>query len=141
MAGVIKIPAKVVPPVELSKGMDTTYNVCQETVGSDTLRMGVCHHAPDMADMKWEGKAEEAFYVVKGSIRVAWDDGRGQSGEVVAREGEQLFLPRGYQYALKSTGEPAVNVFAIAGGSTAISSIKADASDMLKAAARRLGAA
>ena len=79
--------------------------------------------------------------MVKGSIRVAWDDGRGQSGEVVAREGEQIFLPRGYQYALKSTGEPAVNVFAIAGGSTAISSIKADASDMLKAAARKLGAA
>src|SRR5438067_611774 len=29
--------------------MNTTYNVCQETVNSDTLRMGVCHHAADMA--------------------------------------------------------------------------------------------
>ena len=141
MAGVIKIPAKVIPPAELSKGMDTTYDVCQETVGSDTLRMGVGHHAPDMADMKGEGKAEEAFYVVRGSIRVAWDDGCGQNGEVVAREGEPLFLPRGYHYALRSTGEPAVNVFAIAGGSTAIGSIKPDASRMLKAAAAKLGGA
>ena len=125
MAGVTKIPAKVIPPVELSKGMNTTYNVCQETVNSDTLRMGVCHHAADMADMKWEGKAEEAFYVVSGSIRVAWSDGRDKHGEVVARQGEQIFLPRGYQYVLKSTGEPAVNVFARM---------------MLKAAATQLGA-
>ena len=138
MSGVMKIPAKVIPPVELSKGMNTTYNVCAETVSSDTLRMGVCHHAPDMADMKWEGKAEEAFYVVTGSIRVGWDDGRGNKGEVVARAGEQIFLPRGYQYVLKSTGEPAVNVFAIAGGSTAIASIRAEASEMLKSAAQKL---
>jgi uncharacterized RmlC-like cupin family protein len=138
VASVTKIPSKVIPPVELSKGMNTTYNVCQETVSSDTLRMGVCHHAADMADMKWEGKAEEAFYVVSGSIRVAWDDGRGNHGEVVARQGEQIFLPRGYQYVLKSTGEPAVNVFAIAGGSTAIASIRAEASEMLKSAARKL---
>jgi mannose-6-phosphate isomerase-like protein (cupin superfamily) len=138
VSGVMKIPSKVIPPVELSKGMNTTYNVCAETVSSDTLRMGVCHHAADMADMKWEGKAEEAFYVVKGSIRVAWDDGAGHSGEVVARENEQIFLPRGFQYVLKSTGEPAVNVFAIAGGSTAIASIRAEASEMLKAAARAL---
>jgi len=140
VAGVTKIPAKVIPPVELSKGMNTTYNVCQETVNSDTLRMDVCHHAADMADMKWEGKAEEAFYVVSGSIRVAWSDGRDKHGEVVARQGEQIFLPRGYQYVLKSTGEPAVNVFAIAGGSTAVASIRAEASEMLKAAATQLGA-
>lgn len=138
MNGPIKIAAKVIPPVELSKGMNTTYNVCQETVGTDTLRMGVCHHAADMAEMKWSGKAEEAFYVVSGSIRVGWDDGQGHTGEVVARAGEQIFLPRGFQYVLKSTGEPAVNVFAIAGGSTAIASIKAEAGDVLKAAGQKL---
>lgn len=29
--------------------------------------------------MKWQGKAEEAFYVAKGSIEVTWDDGQGDS--------------------------------------------------------------
>ena len=121
MSKVVKIGKAAIPALKLVKGMNTTYNVCHETTGTETLRMGVCHHDPDMDDMKWQGKAEEAFYVAKGSIKVAWDDGQGDKGEAVIREGEQIFLPKGYQYALKSTGEPAINVFAIAGGPTAVS--------------------
>ena len=56
----VKVGAKAIPALELVKGMNTTYNVCQETVGSDSLRMGVCNHGPDMADLKWTGKVEEA---------------------------------------------------------------------------------
>ncbi len=136
----VKIPARAVPPLELVKGMNTTYNICQETVASDTLRMGVCHHAPDMADLKWSGKAEEAFYVARGSIKVRWEAEGGESGEVVAREGEQIFLPRGLNYALQATGEPAVNVFAIAGGSTSVGAvIGGEGGEKLRAAAARLG--
>jgi uncharacterized RmlC-like cupin family protein len=141
MSKVVRIGKAAIPPIELAKGMNTVYNVCQETVGTEMLRMGVCHHAPDMADMKWQGKAEEAFYVVRGSIRVAWDDGHGHTGEATAREGEQIFLPPGYQYTLKATGEPAVNVFAIAGGPPNVSAIKGpEAAATLQAAARRMGA-
>jgi hypothetical protein len=50
-----------------------------------------------------------------------------------------VFLPRGYQYTLKATGEPAVNVFAIAGGAPNVSAIKPEAGSMLQAAARKLG--
>jgi uncharacterized RmlC-like cupin family protein len=139
MSKVVKIGKTAIPPVELAKGMGTVYNVCQETVGTEMLRMGVCHHAPDMADMTWQGKAEEAFYVAKGSIRVAWNDGRGDAGETTVREGEQVFLPRGYQYTLKATGEPAVNVFAIAGGAPNVSAIRPEAGSMLEAAAKKLG--
>ena len=58
------------------------------------------------------------------------------------REGEQIFLPKGYQYALRSTGEPAINVFAIAGGPTAMAAIMGpEAGDKLKEAGRRLGRA
>jgi mannose-6-phosphate isomerase-like protein (cupin superfamily) len=142
MSKVVKIGKGAVPALQLVKGMNTTYNVCQETTGTETLRMGVCHHDPDMDDMKWQGKVEEAFYVAKGSIKVAWDDGQGDKGEAVIREGEQIFLPKGYQYALKSTGEPAINVFAIAGGSTAVAALMGqEAGDQLKEAARRLGRA
>jgi mannose-6-phosphate isomerase-like protein (cupin superfamily) len=92
--------------------------------------------------MKWQGKSEEALYVAKGSIRVAWDDGRGDQGEAVVREGEQIFLPKGYPYALKSTGEPAINGVAIAGSPTGVSAITgAEAGNKLKEAARRLGRA
>ena len=119
--------------------MNTTYNVCRETVGSDTLRMGVCNHAPDMADLKWSGKVEEAFYVAKGSIKVRWEAEGGEAGEVVAREGEQIFLPRGLNYALQATGEPAINVFAIAGGTTSVGAVVGpESGEKLRTAAARL---
>jgi 4-oxalocrotonate tautomerase len=135
----VKVGARSIPPLELVKGMNTTYNVCQETVGSDTLRMGVCNHAPDMADLKWTGKVEEAFYVAKGSIQVRWEAEGGETGEVVAREGEQIFLPRGLNYALQATGEPAINVFAIAGGVTSVGAVVGpEGGEKLRTAAARL---
>jgi 4-oxalocrotonate tautomerase len=136
----VKVGARSIPPIELVKGMNTTYNVCHETVGSETLRMGVCNHAPDMADLKWTGKAEESFYVAKGSIKVRWEGDGGEKGEALVREGEQIFLPKGLDYALQATGEPAVNVFAIAGGSTSLGATHGpEAGEKLKAAAARLG--
>ena len=136
----VKVGRASVPPLELTKGMNTQFNVCHETVGADALRMGVCNHAPDMADLKWTAKAEEAFYVVKGSIRVRWESEHGDKGEVVAHEGEQIFLPRGLNYSLQATGEPAVNVFAIAGGQTSVGAVVGPAAgDKLKAAAAHLG--
>jgi uncharacterized RmlC-like cupin family protein len=136
----VKVGRTGIPPLELTKGMNTQFNVCHETVGADALRMGVCNHAPDMADLKWTAKAEEAFYVVKGSIRVRWESEHGDKGEAVAHEGEQIFLPRGLSYALQATGEPAVNVFAIAGGPTSVGAVVGPAAgDKLKAAAARLG--
>jgi uncharacterized RmlC-like cupin family protein len=104
MSRVFKIGKPAIPPIELALGMKTVHNVCQKTVGTKLLRMGVCHHAPDMADMKWQGKSKEVFYVATGSIKVAWDDAQGDQGEAIIREGEQIFLPKGYQYTLKATG-------------------------------------
>ena len=135
----VKVGAKAIPALELVKGMNTTYNVCQETVGSDSLRMGVCNHGPDMADLKWTGKVEEAFYVAKGSIKVRWEAEGGKVGELVAREGEQIFLPRGLSYALQATGEPAINVFAIAGGSTSVGAVVGpEGGEKLRTAGARL---
>jgi 4-oxalocrotonate tautomerase len=136
----VKIGRASIPPLELTNGMNTQFNVCHETVGADALRMGVCNHAPGMADLKWTAKAEEAFYVVKGSIKVRWESEDGDKGEAVAHEGEQIFLPRGLNYTLQATGEPAVNIFAIAGGPTSVGTVVGPAAgDKLKAAGAHLG--
>ncbi len=123
MPKVVKLKTADIPPTDLTKGMHTRYLVCHETVGSEALRMGVCHHEPDMADLKWEGKSEESFYVAKGSIRLIWEGQDGDRGDVVVREGEQIYLPRGYRYILRATGEPAINVFGIGGTSTSLEPI------------------
>jgi mannose-6-phosphate isomerase-like protein (cupin superfamily) len=139
MAKVVKIRPKDIPGLELAKGMMTQYNVCQETVGSEFIKMGVCNHSPDMADLKWVATAEEAFYVARGSIKLAWETESGDNGEVVVREGEQVFLPRGFRYALKSTGEPAINVFAIGGAPSAIgTAFGLEAAAKLKAAGEEI---
>ena len=138
MPKVVKLSTKDIPPMDLTEGMHTRYMVCRETVGSEALRMGVCHHEPDMADFKWEGKSEESFYVAKGSIRVIWEGGTGESGDVVVREGEQIYLPKGFRYILRATGEPAVNVFGLAGPSTSLEPIVGAArAQEIKAAADR----
>ena len=60
-------------------------------------------------------------------------------GELVAREGEQIFLPRGLSYALQATGEPAINVFAIAGGSTSVGAVVGpEGGEKLRTAGARL---
>ncbi|PYM60276.1 MAG: hypothetical protein DMD79_16090 [Candidatus Rokuibacteriota bacterium] len=139
MVPVTKVRQKDIPGLELAKGMSTQYNVCQETVGSKFLKMGVCTHAPDMADLKWTANAEEAFYIAKGSIKVIWRSDGGEGGETVVREGEQVFLPKGYHYILRATGEPAINVFAVAGDPPDIESIHgAEAAGQLKTAAAQL---
>jgi uncharacterized RmlC-like cupin family protein len=120
MPKVVKLNAADIPAMDLTKGMHTRYTICRETVGSEALRMGVCHHEPDMADLNWEGKSEESFYVAKGSIRLIWEGGEGDRGDVVVREGQQIYLPKGYRYILRATGEPAINVFGIGGTSTSL---------------------
>jgi hypothetical protein len=47
-----------IPPLQLVNDMNTTYNVCQETTGTETLRLEVCHHDQDTARMKWPGRSE-----------------------------------------------------------------------------------
>jgi mannose-6-phosphate isomerase-like protein (cupin superfamily) len=123
MPKVAKLRAADIPPMDLTKGMHTRYLVCRETVGSEALRMGVCNHEPDMADLKWEGKSEESFYVAKGSIRLIWEGDGGERGDVVVREGESIYLPKGFRYILRATGEPAINVFGIGGTSTSLEPI------------------
>jgi uncharacterized RmlC-like cupin family protein len=134
-----KVHAKDIPGLELARGMSTQYNICEETVGSTHLKMGVCTHAPDMADLNWLAKAEEAFYIVQGSMKVIWEDpDGGNGGEAVVRQGEQIFLPAGYRYTLRGTGEPAINVFATAGTGPDIESVHgAKAANELRAAAAR----
>jgi uncharacterized RmlC-like cupin family protein len=138
MPKVAKLKAADIPPMDLTKGMHTRYLVCRETVGSEALRMGVCNHEPDMADLKWEGKSEESFYVAKGSIRLIWEGEGGERGDVVVREGELIYLPKGNRYILRATGEPAINVFGIGGTATSLEPIVgADRAKQLKDAADR----
>jgi uncharacterized RmlC-like cupin family protein len=134
-----KVGAEAVPPVELVKGMHTRYNMCSETVGAEHLKMGVCHHDADMADLRWEVQGEEAFYIAKGSVKLKWENDAGEKGEAILRAGDQAFLPGGYRYTMSSNGEPAVNVFAVAGGATGVTKIVGEEfGARLKAAGQRL---
>jgi len=108
----IKIEKDDVSPLTLVKGVNTRFNVWPDTLGSETVRMGVCYHEADMDDLPFSGNIEEAFYVAKGTIKVVWEGDGGKEEETVVREGEQIFLPKGLRFKLRATGEPAINVFA-----------------------------
>lgn len=139
MARVVKMMRSDIPSVELVKGMHTHFNVCEQSVGSQMLRMGVCYHDPNMDDFSWAGRSEESFYVAEGSIRLTWEGEAGEQGEIIARKGEQLFLPKGLRYTLKATGEPAINVFALAGSSADVgAAVGPDRAAVLRRAGEKL---
>ncbi len=138
MSKVAKISRGDIPGVESVKGMSTHFNVCQQTVSSEMLRAGVCFHQPNMDDFNWTGKVEESFFVAEGSIKLAWRSDAGEGGEEIVRKGEQIFLPKGIHYTLKATGEPAVNVFALAGPSADVTgAVGAEHAAKIKTAAEK----
>ena len=123
----IKIEKDDVSPLALARGVNTRFNVWPDTLGSETIRMGVGYHEADMDDLPFSGNVEEAFYVAEGTIKVVWERDDGEEEEIVVREGEQIFLPKGLRFKLRATGEPAINVFAAGTTPTSEARVKAAA--------------
>jgi hypothetical protein len=95
------------------KGMHTRPNVNSWMHDSKLFHMGTCDHAPDMDDATFELEADkcEIFYCAKGSLRLLWEDDKGNQGDLRCKEGEHMWLPGGYKYTLKATGEQAKNIW------------------------------
>ncbi len=103
-----------IPPFPYGvKGMTTRPTVNPWIHDAKTVSMGTCDHAPDMDDAPFvlaEDKCE-IFYCAKGSLWVVWEDKSGNKGDLKCKEGEHIWLPGGYKYTIKGTGEQSKNVW------------------------------
>jgi homogentisate 1,2-dioxygenase len=100
------------PKIDLARGMHSCWVVSLERNGADQINMGICKHEANMDDLVWDQAYDEVFYCARGKLRLLYDDGKGNKGDLVANEGEVLFAPRGYHYILRATGVESINVYA-----------------------------
>lgn len=98
------------PPWHMTKGMTSYIRISTEIEGSRNAIQGWCEHEPDFEVMIWEQPNwDELFFCHKGSLKVIARERSGKEKELVAKEGETIFLPAGFRYTLLPTGEPSVN--------------------------------
>lgn len=103
------------PVWEFSKGCNSYLRISRELDGAQNAIQGWCEHDPDMEPFSWkQANWDELFFCVKGSLKVIAEDGDGNKKELLAKEGESIFLPAGFTYTLEPTGEPSVNFWTVA---------------------------
>jgi hypothetical protein len=98
------------PRLEFSKGCESAVFVSRERDDARWFYLGLCYHAADMEDFEWEQVSwDEAFYCVKGRLRLHVRDDEGNEAELIVEEGEHIYVPAGYWYTLKATGIDSLN--------------------------------
>jgi len=103
----------VTPYQSTVKGFSAQRLVTKTRVGSEKLMVGVVDIEPNAEGYSWsyseaEGN-DEVYYVVKGKVRLHYDD-----RWVEAEEGDAIFLPAGWKYQLDNVqARPARLIYAL----------------------------
>jgi hypothetical protein len=98
------------PRLRFSKGCESGIFISRERDESRFYSQGLCFHDADMDDLTWEGVSwDEAFYCMKGRLRVVVTDAEGNEADFIIEEGDHFWGPAGYKYSLKATGVESIN--------------------------------
>jgi mannose-6-phosphate isomerase-like protein (cupin superfamily) len=93
------------PRIAFSKGVEAAWFVSREREGSRYYSQGVAFHDADAEDVVWQATSwDELMACLSGSMRVVVTDAAGSEIDFLVEEGEFIWCPAGYQYAVKSTG-------------------------------------
>lgn len=103
------------PRLRFSRGCESGIFISRERDEARFYSQGLCFHDADMDDLTWEGVSwDEAFYCMKGKLRVVVTDAEGNEAEFIVNEGEHFWGPAGYKYSLKATGVESINFWTTA---------------------------
>ena len=103
------------PRLRFAKGCESGIFISREREGSRYYSQGLCFHDADMDDMTWEEVSwDEAFYCMKGQLKVVVTDLEGNEAEFVINEGDHFWAPAGWKYTLKATGVDSINFWTMA---------------------------
>jgi homogentisate 1,2-dioxygenase len=106
-----KVSFENTPNIDLVRGMHARWVISSEANDSDEVGVAIIHQDSDMADLSWDGKIDEVFFCAKGKLKVLFQDKDNTiKGEMMADEGEALFLPRGFHFKLQNTGVDSISV-------------------------------
>jgi mannose-6-phosphate isomerase-like protein (cupin superfamily) len=103
-----------IPKMMFAKGCGTSVFISKEREDARYFIQGLCFHEPDHEEYAWVQDAwDEAYYCIKGIIRVGVDDSEGNSIVMDIHEGEHAYLPAGYTYTLKPSGVESINFWTV----------------------------
>ena len=103
------------PRLRFVKGCESGIFISRDRDESRFYSQGLCFHDADMDDLTWEGVSwDEAFYCMKGKLRVVVTDAEGNQVEYLMNEGDHFWGPAGYKYTLKATGVESINFWTTA---------------------------
>jgi hypothetical protein len=103
------------PRLQFSKGCESGIFISRERDEARFYSQGLCFHDADMEDLVWDETSwDEAFYCIKGQLRVLVSDIEGNEAEFVVEEGDHFWAPAGYKYTMKATGVESINFWTMA---------------------------
>lgn len=103
------------PVWHFSDGCRTYPRITLERNGAANMVQGWCEHDADMEPFSYDqDNWDETYFCVKGTLKVIAEDDDGNSKELIAEEGESIFLPAGYRYTVAPSGEDSVNLWHVA---------------------------
>ena len=105
----------VMPRLRFGRGCESAVFISREREGSRYYSQGLCFHDADMDDFTWDEVSwDEAFYCMKGQLRVVAEDHEGNKGEWLVEEGDHFWAPAGFKYTLKASGVDSINFWTTA---------------------------
>jgi len=105
------VTAAGIQPHVHCRGITVRRLVTRTREGAQKVMLGIMSMEPRSEEHRFTNPdKEEAYYVVKGTITIQWDNNR-----LDAKEGQAVFLPPGFRYSESNrTDGPALVVYALA---------------------------
>ena len=106
---------RAMPRLRFGKGCESGIFISREREGSRYYSQGLCFHEPDMDDFTWEEVSwDEAFFCMKGQLKIVCTDLEGNEATFVIEEGDHFWAPAGWKYSFKATGVESINFWTMA---------------------------
>ena len=103
------------PRLRFTRGCESGIFISRERDESRFYSQGLCFHDADMDDLTWEGVSwDEAFYCMKGQLKIIVTDPEGNEAEFIVDQGDHFWGPAGYKYTMKATGVESINFWTTA---------------------------
>lgn len=103
-----------IPRMMFAPGCGTSVFISPEREDARYFMQGLCFHDAEHEEYAWVQDAwDEAYYCIKGIVRVGVEDSAGNETTLDIKEGEHAYLPAGFTYILKPSGVDSINFWTV----------------------------
>jgi hypothetical protein len=102
------------PRMMFGRGCGTGIFISPEREDARYFMQGLCFHEADHEEYSWiQDGWDEAYFCLKGVLKVGVADSEGNEIVLEFGEGDHAYLPAGYTYTLKPSGVESINFWTV----------------------------